>query len=386
MVPSMNGSRGGEPAKIASVTMLVLGAAALALSILYAYSLLAFIGLGLTFWGAIILYIRPEDYTKKAVLDASILPSLTTLEQIVRELGFKGDVTYLPPKYFEDPDTTRIYVAKREGSNLPAPEQIETHENQLIVKNPQGMLLTPPGLELTRLLEKTTKTSFTKVDVKYLQENMPKLFVEDLEIAENLDIQIENDTVRVTITNSVFNEAPQNKSELHVIGKIGTPLCSAIACALTKASGRPVMIEDIHPSADGKTTEITYQIIQMTEPEEQAKTSPPPPPPQPLYSRRTKATSAFLIIFGSAVLSLIGIITWQEMTLLGKSITQIFLGSRAGETMSLGLDMRLVYYFAIALALLLAGLITLVRGRKRENTRSTLSDRSQPPVQGETLQ
>jgi hypothetical protein len=82
--------------------MLLLGTASLAASIGYNSSILAFIGLGLAFWGAVLLYIRPEEYTKKTLLEAALSSSLVTLDQMIKELGYTGDATYLPPKYFTD--------------------------------------------------------------------------------------------------------------------------------------------------------------------------------------------------------------------------------------------------------------------------------------------
>ena len=53
-----------------SGTMLLLGIVALLASVIYASSILAFIGLGLVFWGAILLYVEPEEHIKKVILFA----------------------------------------------------------------------------------------------------------------------------------------------------------------------------------------------------------------------------------------------------------------------------------------------------------------------------
>jgi hypothetical protein len=92
--------------KATSWTLLGVGVAALIISIIYASSILTFIGLGLLFWGAILLYIRDQEYTRKVLLDASVLPSLTTINQLVQKLNYKGNAVYLPPKYLKDPETS----------------------------------------------------------------------------------------------------------------------------------------------------------------------------------------------------------------------------------------------------------------------------------------
>jgi len=381
--------------------MLGFGAAALALSILYTHMLLAFIGLGLAFWGAILLYIQPEDYTRKAVMDASLLPPLATLNQTLQELDYRGDAAYLPPKYFANPENTRVYVAKQKDLPLPSPEQIQKNESQLFLRDPQGVLLTPPGAELLKLFERTLETNFTKVDLEYLQQNMPRLFIENLEIAENLEIetanstattkaadsvsvlQAKNDTIHVRITSSIFNQICRETANLpYTSEKIGCPLCSAIACALTKATGEPIIIENTQQSVDGKTTEVTYRIV-TAKPQEQAEqvSAKPLEKIESRHNRFINLANALLILSGSTILAWISWLTWYDMTALGKSIALIFFGSRAGEIISLGIDMRIIYYFLIGLALLLSGLIVLARKRKHEKKRPCTMEQAQAAYQ-----
>lgn len=260
--------------------MLIAGIAALAVSVFYSSSTLAFIGLGLTFWGALLLYIRPDGYTRKTLLNAAILPSLATLNQMIQELNYTGDAVYLPPRYFTKPETTGIYVAKQNVSGLLKPEMIQKNENKLFIKKPEGLLLTPPGAELAKIFEKTLRKSFSRVDLNYLQQNMPKLFIEDLEIAENFEMEIlpkhaaerasdsssqvpvEYYKVQVRITEPICREICEEPNTLtQVRHRIGCPICSSIGCALAKATGVPVMIESVQESEDGKTIEVTYGIL-----------------------------------------------------------------------------------------------------------------------------
>lgn len=270
-----------DRAEAASSILLILGLIALLASVFYSSSVLAFMGLGLTFWGALLLYIRPEGYTRKALLNAAILPPLTTLDQMIQELNYRGNAVYLPPRYFANPENTGIYIAKQKLATLPPPELIKEYENRLFVKNPEGLLLTPPGAELAKIFEKKLRTSFTRVNLDYLQRNLPRLLIEDLEIAENVEIEILPSnvsaeaadspspvqtfhTVHVRITDSICREICEDTNKLtNICGRIGCPICSSIACALTKAAGSPVMIESSQTSKDTKTTEIVYKILRI---------------------------------------------------------------------------------------------------------------------------
>jgi hypothetical protein len=200
---------------------------------------------------------------------------------MIRELGYKGDATYLPPKYFANPETIKVYISNHKDTSLPTPEQTQLYENQPIARTTRGMLITPPGIQLSKLLEKSLGTSFIKTDLKNLQQNLPKLFIEDLEIAENLELQAENDmtqrkedypasptrmkstTVHAKITKpiygTIFNEAEEPSQ---IASSIGGPICSAIAIAITKATGKPVRITDTKSSEDGNTIEASYEILE----------------------------------------------------------------------------------------------------------------------------
>jgi len=251
-----------ELTKIISLTLFCTGIAALTASILYSSSILAFIGLGLTFWGAILLYIKTEKYIQEALLDKTTFPSLITLNQMITELGLKGQAVYLPPKYLKDFESSKIFIAKQEKTKLPTPEQIQKEEERMFVTNPEGILLTPPGADLARLFEKTLDTSFTKADLQYLEDNMPRLLVEDLEIAENVKIETKKSLVYVKMENSIYKNMHIEAERLpNIKGSIGCPICSAIACAIAKMAGKPVIIERDETSEDSRTIIIEYRLL-----------------------------------------------------------------------------------------------------------------------------
>lgn len=269
------------PIRLVSLFLLAFGLIALAFSIIYTSSILAFIGLGLTFWGTITLYIASEKYVKQTLLDTTIIPSLSNLNQILTELGYQGKAVYLPPKYLKDPETSKVYIPKNRNTRLPTPEETQQKEDKTFLKNPEAALITPPGISLSKLLEQTLGTSFTKVKLENLQKNLSKLFIEDLEIAENLEIQtkpasvaqkvadsismsqLKNNTIQVKITNSIYDGVCKEARKLtHICGSIGCPICSAIACAIAKASGKPVTIEKTESTEDGKVIEAYYRIIE----------------------------------------------------------------------------------------------------------------------------
>jgi len=270
-----------ESSKLIGYILLVFGTLSLIFAVFYEHVILAFIGLGLTFWGALLLFIRSEKYVKEKLLSSTTLPTLTDINRIFAELEYQGKGIYLPPKYFKNPETSKVYMTQNKNTNLPTPEEIQQQENELFLTNPEAALITPPGYSLSKLFEKTLGKSFTKTDLEYLQQNLPKIFIEDLEIAENLEIQIEpskaaekvadsvslihlkHDIIHVKITNAIYKDLCKEARKLsHICGTIGCPICSAIACAITKASGKPVTIEKTECTENGKVMEAHYKILE----------------------------------------------------------------------------------------------------------------------------
>ncbi len=262
------------------VLLFFLGVAALIVAIIYDSSVLAFVGLGITFWGAILNYIRSDDYVKESLLNATATPVLFTMNQTLNELDYNGKPIYLPPMYLNNPDESKVYIPKSTETKLPTPEQIQTLENQHPSRNSQGLILTPPGAELAALFEKTLGITFTRTDLNYLMKNMPNLMIEGLEIATDFEINEEtanpattNGTptqpqqklakIRVEITDSIYQETSTETEHMAKIhGNIGCPLTSAIACALAKSTGKLTIIKDEKTSEGGRKKTVEYNTYE----------------------------------------------------------------------------------------------------------------------------
>jgi hypothetical protein len=247
--------------KLIFILLSSVGAAAIAMSVYYTSSILAFIGLGLLFWGILLLYLTPTKHVKLEILNAIGFSTFTNLEKILTEtyLGTRG--IYLPPKYLTDFDSGLVFVPSKTEQALPKPDEVD--EQKLYSKNPNGLFLTPPGLALSKLFEKELRTSFMKTDVAYLQEKLPKLLIEDLEIMENIDISSRDNTIIIEMENHIFKDiCDETRKHQRLQKSVGCPLCSAFACTLAKATGRPIVIEKEEQTQDGKTTKIRYSILE----------------------------------------------------------------------------------------------------------------------------
>jgi uncharacterized protein YuzE len=247
--------------KAIAYTMLAAGLSSTAASPFVSSYVLAFIGLALTFWGALLLYVTPTKHVPLELFNAAATANLPNIEKILINSNTKAKGIYLPPKYLKDFESSLIFIPSTPNQPLPTPEEI--NEQKLYSENPKGILLTPPGLQLSKLFEKKLETSFTRTDLRYIQEKLPKLLIEDLEIADDAEIKTTNHTITIEITNHIFNQICEETNKLQRTSEsIGSPLSSAIACALAKATGKPITIEKEEQNTDRKTTRIQIRTLE----------------------------------------------------------------------------------------------------------------------------
>ena len=251
------------PSKLLSSVLIVLGSVTLLFSIVISSSILALIGLGLLFFGIIFTYFSSEEHVKKVLFDATVSSQYATVKSIIERVQFQGDAVYLPPKYLSNPEAPEVFISKHGRWSLPRFERSLSGSQDFSVSRVDGLRFTPPGAELTKLFEKTLGTNFISVDLQYLQQNLPKLFVEELELAQNLEIKIEDDKIKVDIQGSVCSIPDVAIADpLGLKSTVGSPVSSAIACALSKATNKPLVIEKEQVSKDGKDVTIEFRTIE----------------------------------------------------------------------------------------------------------------------------
>jgi len=249
-----------KPSGVIGYGLLVSGVTALVLSISFSSSILAFIGLGLTFWGVLLLYIRPVRYVKATLLDSSAVSSLVAISRVITDLNYAGKGIYLPPRYLKEFKSSSIFVPSESTLVIPPVEDVS--HGKVFLEDPKGLLLTPSGLDLANLYEKELGMDFVKTDLNYLRNNLPKVFIESLEIAEDLEINSGNEVVCVRIIGSVYQELCREARKLpRICNSFGCPLCSSIAVALTRAIGKPIIIERTEINSDGKTIETCFRTL-----------------------------------------------------------------------------------------------------------------------------
>jgi len=245
------------------IVLLIPGGLSLALSILENSQILAFIGLGLTFWGALFLLIRPVRYVESSLLDSTAVSAYSTIDRIVSDLEYEGKSYYIPPypkevylpEHLKGLKDMIVFVSADGGNGMPSIEELA--ESKFLLKNPKGICVAPPGLGLLKHFEKELRTDSAKVDITELCDSLPRIILEHYPLAREIDMKPETNQIHLRVVDSVYTDLYVEK-DLKSVHLLGCPLVSAIACIIAKATGKIVTIQRdmIHP--DGQIIEVWY--------------------------------------------------------------------------------------------------------------------------------
>jgi hypothetical protein len=129
-------------------TPLLTGGLSLIISVIASSTILAFIGLGILFWGALLLFIKPQHYVRSDLMDSTALSSLKTIDRVMLSLGYYEKGIYIPGG---NPERVVVFVPAEPFGRVPTIREIE---GQTFIKDPKGIAMIPPGLALANMIEK----------------------------------------------------------------------------------------------------------------------------------------------------------------------------------------------------------------------------------------
>ena len=248
------------------LAFIIPGALSLIFSILKESQILAFIGLGLTFWGALFLFIKPVRYVRSELLHSASLSSYLILDRIIKDLKFKGKSYYIPPypkdvylpEYLKGLKEITVFISAGKRSSMPSVEEIA--KSKFLLKNSKGICVSPPGLGILIEFEKELRMDLTKMDLDAFLEVLPQLVTENIHLAKHVEIKRKNRTFRLRISNSIYGNL-YVREELKSVHLLGCPLVSAVACAIAKVTGKIVTIREDKVSLNGQLIEVWYDLV-----------------------------------------------------------------------------------------------------------------------------
>jgi hypothetical protein len=245
---------------------LAIGAIALVGSFFAESQILAIIGLGLVFWGALLMFLSPVRHVEASLLYTASLASYSTVDRIISDFDFKGKGYYIPaypkdvylPEHLKGLKDILVFISREETNELPSIEELA--RGKFLVKDSKGVLITPPGLGLLEEMESKLRVDLVKTGLTELSEILPQFLLENFSIAKDIALTIKGNQANLRVYDSIYKNLYSSETHLKSVSMLGCPLASAVACGLAKASGKPVFIQKHRVSLDGLTVEIQYKI------------------------------------------------------------------------------------------------------------------------------
>jgi hypothetical protein len=251
------------------IVFLVSGIALFVVSLMSGSSIICNIGLGLTFWGALMLLIPPPKHVEASFLITSVLPDYMTIDRMLSNLISKKEAYNIPscPRDIKLPEhlcglkQTVTFIPSEYTERLVEIEDIA--RGKFLIERPKGLLITSPGAGLLDKIEQKSKTDFTKIPMSDLNDTLQNLLSE-LYLANEIDLTINENDIILEIDNSLYSDLYTEKYGLKSIYLLGCPLVNAAACAIAKSTGKPTAIQEIKIASNGKNISASIKIVSTT--------------------------------------------------------------------------------------------------------------------------
>jgi hypothetical protein len=248
-----------EPIRL-GLAVTSIGAGCLTISYLSSSVILTFIGLGLTLWGLLLFYISQPRSIPRKVFDVLSFSMLRSIDAIVGELYHGESVVHFYDANRNGLAQGYIYFAHKPNGAVQNYVQLNSQE---ISKNDlDGTFILSPSQGLLDLFEKELNVNLANIDFPFLERKLPDILVEELKLVDYFLIEGNDDTFAIQFSGEPSVHLCRLINEKSEIGyRIGCPVCSVLALALSKSTGRPIRIKQTITEGDGSNIRTVYEKI-----------------------------------------------------------------------------------------------------------------------------
>jgi hypothetical protein len=253
---------------IIAISFLISGIIFFDISFIYNSQIVCFIGLGLTFWGALFLLITPQKQVESSFLVTSTLPAYMTIDRLLKDLKPKNEAYNVPSHNKDIYLPKQLKDLKEMVTFIPIEDKTATVENEDLTKGKfltgtkKGLLVAPPGIAILNEVEQKLNLDFAEIPFSELIAELPTL-LNGLYLAKQISMNANESDVSLRITGSLYKTLYNQEYNLKSVNLIGCPLVSAAACAIAKSTGKPTIIQKIETTPDSKTTTVILKIVQV---------------------------------------------------------------------------------------------------------------------------
>jgi hypothetical protein len=236
------------------------GAGCLTISYLSSSVILTFIGLGLTLWGLLLFYISQPRSIPRKVFDVLSFSMLRSIDAIVGELYHGESVVHFYDANRNGLAQGYIYFAHK--PNGAVQNYVQLNSQEISQNDLDGTFILSPSQGLLDLFEKELNVNLANIDFPFLERKLPDILVEELKLVDYFLIEGNDDTFAIQFSGEPSVHLCRLINEKSEIGyRIGCPVCSVLALALSKSTGRPIRIKQTITEGDGSNIRTVYEKI-----------------------------------------------------------------------------------------------------------------------------
>jgi hypothetical protein len=244
------------PLSLIAVPFIGLGAACLALSIFYFNQILAFVGLGLTFWGAIFVFTRVGNVVKASLMDNTAKSTYSTINRIMKDYKFSQKGYYLPaypsdvilPNYMLNLKDSIVFITNEVYTGPPSVDDMV--KGKFLSSKNNGIFITAPGNDLLSYFEADLKVDLTKIKASDMCEVLPRSIIE-ANLAKTVKMKLLGDNrVSLEVSPLIYRSLYVAGPGYGAVNVLGCPIVSAVACALAKNFVKAIAISEQKISGD----------------------------------------------------------------------------------------------------------------------------------------
>lgn len=240
----------GNPSGLIAGVFLALGGLLLVFAVFLEQQIIAFIGLGFTFWGAIFALTRSSKYVESDLLDSTAESTYSTIDRMVNDLTFTKQGYYIPayprdvslPDYLKTLKEPVVFISAPSFSGIPSVEELA--QGKFLSTRSQGVFIISPGSGLLAQMEKQAQLDFSKISLQELTEILPRLLTEVFNVAKTADLKLAENGAVFKASGILYERLYRTQPSLKSVNILGCPVVSAVASALAKTSRKMVVINE----------------------------------------------------------------------------------------------------------------------------------------------
>jgi hypothetical protein len=221
-------------------------------------NIIAFAALGLLLIGILTSFAAPQPLVASEIVSSVMSPPTADLSIIIDSLLSDSRAIHTPRVTLGG--ESQVFLIFTKGTRDPATPGESLGKEGSPAWTTTKKVLEPLGINLMKTYEKVLRRDFLELDTQQLSRFLSRATVSELQLASGFSLReiapgiVEATWTRPTFSHTCLETGKSNHPELCCF-------CSSVACALSKATGKSVWIEESKMNTESVSVATVYQIL-----------------------------------------------------------------------------------------------------------------------------